>query len=220
MHSLTILLLCFGLTTGAAQPGVTSRGTSGPDVYSTVESVLRGRGFRLPVLLLGTNGDTWLTCDRFKDRSQLDRVLVCIGRSDEVTVQIIPYRFGPSDWPAPRATEFYQCASGDKESEALLAARLWLPGPVQGFGIFPWHLRGTNQVGAAGAEGLRERAFTLVGYALAEESVETEKGVWVQVSGCRYVGDPVSPEGLEATTLGRAIQERLRKRSPAAEGEK
>jgi hypothetical protein len=188
-------------------------------VYSEVASVLRARGFTPPVLLTGTKGDDWLACDRHVDSLQFDRVLVCIRRSGEVTVQLLHYRFAIRSWHVSPA-ELYQCGSGHKASDALFAARLWLPGPMKGDGFIPWHLRGTNLVGAGEAQGVRERAFRMVGYALDEESVETEEGLRVRLSGPRYVGDPVSPEESEAAAVGRAIWERLQKRSPAADGEK
>jgi len=112
--------------------------------------------------------------------------------------------------------ELYECGWGGKESDALLGARLWVPGPLKSDGFVPWHLRGTNRVGGAQAQGVRERAFQMVGYASAEESVETEEGLRVRLSGSRYVGDQVSPEGREAAAVGRAIRERLR--SPSSAG--
>jgi hypothetical protein len=219
MRILKALLLCAGLTVGAAEPAVISGGSSGPDVDSEVGSILRARGFTPPLLFPGTNRDTWLTCDRLVDSSQFDRALVCVRQRGEVIVQIQHSRVAASDWHVVRP-ELYQCGSGNKESEALFRARLWFPGPVKGFGLFPWHLRGTNVVGAGEAQGVRERAFRFLGYALDEEAVETEEGLRVRLSGCRYVGDPVSPEGLEAAAVGRAIWERLRKRSAAAHREK
>ena len=177
-------------------------------VFQVVKTDLVSRCFAPPVLLSSADSDVWVRSEQTVNRRERKTVLVCVGARGDLTVQIAHERSVHNGWQVASA-EVYQVGATGQVSASPLRASVWPSDLREPDGVVPWQFRGTLEVKGPGAADMRERAFHMMGWALNEEWVRNADGRSVLVSGPRYVGDPVSPEGLEAARIGRSVQEKL-----------
>jgi hypothetical protein len=200
MRIIACLLLCASTAWG-------SEGAS-PAVFQVVKADLVSRCLGLPVLLSGAEADVWVKSEQTVNRRERKTVLVCVGARGDISVQIARERFVLNGWQVASA-EVYQLGAKGHSVSSPLHASVWPADLKERDGLVPWQFRGTLDVNADQGADLRERAFRMVGWALNVERVPTADGQSVLISGPRYVGDPVSPEGLEVARVGRAIHAKL-----------
>ena len=194
--------------TGNSAVPVVSVAPASQAVFQVVKAELVSRCLGVPLLLSGAEADVWVKSEQTVNRRERQTVLVCVGARGDISVQIARERFVLNGWQVASA-EVYQLGAKGHSASSPLDASVWPADLKERDWLVPWQFRGTLDVNADQGADLRERAFRMVGWALNEERVRTADGQSVLISGPRYVGDPVSPEGLEVARVGRAIHAKL-----------
>jgi hypothetical protein len=186
-------------------------------VFRVVSAELVSRCSGLPVLLSGAEAEVWVKSELSVNRRERKKVLVCVGTRGDISVQIAQERSVHTGWQVASA-EIYQLGATGHKAGSPLHASVWPSDMQKRDWLVPWQFSGTLEVNADKGGDMRERAYRMVGWALNEERVRTADGQAVLISGPLYVGDPVSPEGLEASRVGRAVHAKLlEQRSSASE---